>query len=752
MEIILTILLIIVVVVLLNRPKKSRRTYNHTQTDPATASRTKPGATSDRSVGQKAEMSPMTVAGSFPDGDTHIEHAIEHDSSSVHVNISTKTTHISEASNDTKNITEVEAKEVLGHIFGNLEDNSISADIDYANSFEESREKAKRENQKDIQKTVEWKKEQETEGLRRDFDAIIKFIWPDARYEYPYDLTWESAFSNVMFYYDPSKNLYGMYEHLLTDYPKKMTGQQRTWITEAARMLFRGAAYIFYDNDDSILEEYKYLCYPSHLQEILFNNIEEYPKLVAALGAWAVYQGDCGCMTVMFSQYRKLKKGQQKAYTEQLAESLNRPREDVFSHTLEEISTVISTLRNFTDSLDPEEADRKKIRDAILFLKQGYDEKAALEKIKKGKIRENRANRRASVPSVNAKHPLERIEDPDTDREALFRQLSHVRWKYDFLSEKPEDQEYIKRDIRSLTHIDWEDVDHLIDDGDRELASQMRVFREAMAQIRKYRIWNTINKSCPETIEVKYKYPNGKAGDIDRGLALCYGIDQPEQIDALIWKVEIDPRKYFDIIDLIVNGRLGVINDREEAERIQSEPQAQFLIKYNNYAKLRAMTSSVYSGEGITRTNYFSIASSVQSNYYHQLRNVRNLFYQELIVTTGSSSKWKSEQQVYSITKYEFPDAVYQFHTLWLGKQSLDVFIPSLSVGIEYQGLQHYEPVELFGGEEGFKGVVERDKRKRKLCIDNGIRLIYWKYDEPINSELLYEKLAAVKSGEQNQL
>lgn len=73
--------------------------------------------------------------------------------------------------------------------------------------------------------------------------------------------------------------------------------------------------------------------------------------------------------------------------------------------------------------------------------------------------------------------------------------------------------------------------------------------------------------------------------------------------------------------------------------------------------------------------------------------------------------------------------------------QSLDIFIPSLSIGIEYQGIQHYEPVEIFGGEEGFKGVVERDSRKRQLCADNGVELIYWRYDEPVSSDVLKEKI-----------
>ena len=52
-----------------------------------------------------------------------------------------------------------------------------------------------------------------------------------------------------------------------------------------------------------------------------------------------------------------------------------------------------------------------------------------------------------------------------------------------------------------------------------------------------------------------------------------------EQLDALHWKVNIDPRKHYDIIDLMVNGQFGAINDPKESDRIQAEPAIIFLKK-----------------------------------------------------------------------------------------------------------------------------------------------------------------------------
>ena len=65
-------------------------------------------------------------------------------------------------------------------------------------------------------------------------------------------------------------------------------------------------------------------------------------------------------------------------------------------------------------------------------------------------------------------------------------------------------------------------------------------------------------------------------------------------------------------------------------------------------------------------------------------------------------SKWKSEQTLFALVKKEYPDALFQFRPRWLEPQNLDIYIPSINVGIEYQGIQHYKSIDFFGGEEAF--------------------------------------------------
>jgi len=51
------------------------------------------------------------------------------------------------------------------------------------------------------------------------------------------------------------------------------------------------------------------------------------------------------------------------------------------------------------------------------------------------------------------------------------------------------------------------------------------------------------------------------------------------------------------------------------------------------------------------------------------------------------------------------------------------------SVLIECQGIQHYKPVELFGGEKQFEIQQLHDELKREYAKNHGIKLIEIKYD-----------------------
>ena len=96
---------------------------------------------------------------------------------------------------------------------------------------------------------------------------------------------------------------------------------------------------------------------------------------------------------------------------------------------------------------------------------------------------------------------------------------------------------------------------------------------------------------------------------------------------------------------------------------------------------------------------------------------------------------WVSETALYDLVRSHYPDAVRQWRPSFLGLQSVDIYVPSENTAIEYQGQQHFEPVELFGGQDGLKATQARDARKRAILQVNGVRLVEWRYDLPIKAE-----------------
>ena len=73
-----------------------------------------------------------------------------------------------------------------------------------------------------------------------------------------------------------------------------------------------------------------------------------------------------------------------------------------------------------------------------------------------------------------------------------------------------------------------------------------------------------------------------------------------------------------------------------------------------------------------------------------------------------------------------------------------DFYIPSLNMTIEYDGIQHFEPKDFFGGEESFNKLKEHDSIKSNYCMENNIRLLripYFQYEEIEN--ILENELAS---------
>mgnify|MGYP003571244943 CR=1 FL=1 len=76
------------------------------------------------------------------------------------------------------------------------------------------------------------------------------------------------------------------------------------------------------------------------------------------------------------------------------------------------------------------------------------------------------------------------------------------------------------------------------------------------------------------------------------------------------------------------------------------------------------------------------------------------------------------------------------FYKNYKNKLSYDFYLPDYNLLIEYNGKQHYQPINRFGGEESFIEQQNRDKLKIQYAKDKNLNLLIIKYDEDIKEKL----------------
>ena len=128
-------------------------------------------------------------------------------------------------------------------------------------------------------------------------------------------------------------------------------------------------------------------------------------------------------------------------------------------------------------------------------------------------------------------------------------------------------------------------------------------------------------------------------------------------------------------------------------------------------------------------------------------------FINRTIKCRGCTNNWHLERTV----EYYLKDADIKYEVQkrfdWLKNKinmTLDFYLPDYDIGIECQGRQHFIPVDAFGGEIGFEDTVIRDKTKKRLCEEKGIKLLYFtelkKHNTFMGETLIKEKDNLIES------
>lgn len=112
-------------------------------------------------------------------------------------------------------------------------------------------------------------------------------------------------------------------------------------------------------------------------------------------------------------------------------------------------------------------------------------------------------------------------------------------------------------------------------------------------------------------------------------------------------------------------------------------------------------------------------------------------------MSKGAKELLEIVQQIYPHQRVELEHNVAERGALFV-----DIFLPRLQLGFEYDGQQHFEYNEHFhGSRENFIRARRRDNEKDEACEAKGIALIRVAYDEDMSRALVVSKIEEVLNG-----
>jgi hypothetical protein len=123
---------------------------------------------------------------------------------------------------------------------------------------------------------------------------------------------------------------------------------------------------------------------------------------------------------------------------------------------------------------------------------------------------------------------------------------------------------------------------------------------------------------------------------------------------------------------------------------------------------------------------------------WNELLNVAAKWLQKKWRQEIATTPWVSENQLFQILKRKLKGMTIQQHAqpTWIMPQHFDVYIPEISIAVEYMGIQHYKPIDFFGGDAGFFMIQERDRRKVKKCQEHNVKLYFVQYDDDMGEKI----------------
>lgn len=128
------------------------------------------------------------------------------------------------------------------------------------------------------------------------------------------------------------------------------------------------------------------------------------------------------------------------------------------------------------------------------------------------------------------------------------------------------------------------------------------------------------------------------------------------------------------------------------------------------------------------KNDHYKHITELKRKVYEWIEVTFKAAFNEYTSTGNRFVKWVEEYKLFNFVKFWYPDTFFQYTPEWLDGQSIDIFIPSIQTGVEYQGRQHYEAVDFFGGKEKYEERIVMDAQKAQRCSENKVNLKCWPY------------------------
>ena len=75
-------------------------------------------------------------------------------------------------------------------------------------------------------------------------------------------------------------------------------------------------------------------------------------------------------------------------------------------------------------------------------------------------------------------------------------------------------------------------------------------------------------------------------------------------------------------------------------------------------------------------------------------------------------------------------------------KLKLDVYCPKYEIAAEFHGRQHYYYTSrFFESKYDFEEAIKRDEKKEQWCVDNGVALIVFRYNDSLTEQSVFDRL-----------